>query len=280
MIWLLVLALGSMAGSGTATPRETASPAPVEVAPGQLVSWSASGTVECRHAQTVWEPLGETCWYAVDLLAEEGTRVVERRRDGRWENALVRVGGYPYEVQHIQIRDRSKVELSPENLERARQESRRVAALWDRATPRRFTLPLSPPLARMPMSGRFGARRVINGQPRSPHSGADYRADAGTPVRAAADGTVVLAEEHFFAGNSVYLDHGDGLITMYFHLREISVEPGRDVVAGQTIGRVGSTGRSTGPHLHFGARWRGARVDPELLLHPKRAVALEASHSR
>lgn len=278
MIWLLVLALGSLAGSGSASPRQTPSPAPdpgpVRVAPGQLVSWSAPGTVGCRHAQTTWKPLGETCWYAVDLLAKGGTRVVERRRDGCWENALVRVGEYPYEVQHLQIRDRSKVDLSPENVERARRESRRVAALWDRRTVRRFTLPLTAPLARMPVSGRFGARRVINGQPRSPHSGADYRADAGTPVRAAADGTVVLAEEHFFAGNSVYLDHGDGLITMYFHLREISVASGQEVAAGERIGRVGSTGRSTGPHLHFGARWRGARVDPELLLHPERAPRL------
>lgn len=297
MSWLLLLTLfpptGPVAVSPTASPlaalstdpaargteeapaRETVSRQTPVVGPGQLVRWSAPGTVACRHAQTTWEPLGETCWYPVDLLAASGVRVVERRRDGRWESALVRVGEYPYSVQRLEIRDRSKVDLSTGDLERARREGRRVAALWSRVTRRRFTLPLKTPLAQMPVSGRFGARRVINGEPRSPHSGADYRADAGTPVRAAADGTVVLAEEHFFAGNSVFLDHGDGLITMYFHLAEISVASGQDVAAGQTLGRVGSTGRSTGPHLHFGARWRGARVDPELLLHPERAPLLK-----
>lgn len=297
MSWLLLLALFPATGPATASPtssppaalpaepagtgtedapvRETASRQAPVVAPGQLVRWSAPGTVACRHAQTTWEPLGETCWYPVDLLAASGTRVLERRRGERWDNALVRVGQYPYSVQHLEIRDRSKVELSAEDLERARREGRRVAALWSRVTTPRFTLPLEPPLAQMPVSGRFGDRRVINGEPRSPHSGADYRAAAGTPVRAAADGTVVLAEEHFFAGNSVFLDHGDGLVTMYFHLAEISVASGQDVTAGQTLGRVGSTGRATGPHLHFGVRWRGARVDPELLLHPERASVLE-----
>ena len=280
---LILLVTGGLAAPVTALSPEGAQERPVAaarevpvVAPGQLVRWTAPGTVECRHAQTTWEPVGDTCWYPVDLLAESGPRVVERRRGERWENALVRVGEYPYEVQHLEIRDRSKVDLSAENLERVRRESRRIAALWGRRiTPRRFLLPLTAPLARMPVSGRFGARRVINGESRSPHSGADYRADAGTPVRAAAGGTVLLAEEHFFAGNSVFLDHGDGLITMYFHLAEISVAAGQDVTAGQTLGRVGSTGRSTGPHLHFGARWRGARVDPELLLHPQRAPRLE-----
>lgn len=270
MSWHVVLTLSLLTLSSGSSASRTAS-----VAPGQLVSWTGADTSACRHAQTTWEPLGETCWYPVDLLTESGTWVVERQQRERWENALVRIGEYPYRVQRLRIRDRSKVDLSVEDLERVRRESRRVAGLWDRSTPRRFSLPLTPPLSRMPDSGRFGARRVINGEPRNPHTGADYRADAGTPVKAAADGTVVLAEEHFFAGNSVYLDHGDGLITMYFHLQELLVVTGQDVTAGQTIGRVGSTGRSTGPHLHFGARWRGARVDPELLLHPERAPRLE-----
>ncbi|HVS16088.1 MAG TPA: M23 family metallopeptidase, partial [Thermoanaerobaculia bacterium] len=88
----------------------------------------------------------------------------------------------------------------------------------------------------------------------------------GTPVLAAGDGVVALADELFFSGNSIFLDHGDGLVTMYFHLHEVFVAPGESVTRGAVIGTVGSTGRSTGPHLHFGARWRGARVDPALLL--------------
>ena len=88
----------------------------------------------------------------------------------------------------------------------------------------------------------------------------------GTPVLAAAPGVVALAEEHFFGGNSVFIDHGDGLFTMYLHLSEILVKPGQEVRAGDRVGLVGATGRASGPHLHFGVRWRGARIDPAVLL--------------
>ena len=87
---------------------------------------------------------------------------------------------------------------------------------------------------------------------------------------------MLLAEEHFFAGKSVYIDHGGGLITMYFHLDTIAVAEGEDVTRGQVIGTVGSTGRSTGPHLHFGVRWLGARVDPAMLLDPNSAIRVPA----
>ncbi len=117
----------------------------------------------------------------------------------------------------------------------------------------------------MPEGGRFGARRFFNGQPRSPHSGADYAAAEGTPVRAVAAGTVVLADDLFFSGRSLFVDHGDGLISMYFHLSEALPGEGEEVRRGETIGRVGQTGRATGPHLHFGVRWRGARIDPDPL---------------
>ena len=93
-------------------------------------------------------------------------------------------------------------------------------------------------------------------------------------MRAAADGEVALTGDFFFSGSSVFLDHGDGLVTMYFHLSRIDVEPGARVERGQTIGAVGQSGRATGPHLHFAARWRGARVDPELLLRPAGAIQI------
>ncbi len=93
---------------------------------------------------------------------------------------------------------------------------------------------------------------------------------------AAADGVVALVAEHFFGGNSVFLDHGDGLITMYFHLSRVDVAEGRQLRRGECLGAVGSTGRATGPHLHFGVRWRGARVDPSLLLgDPARIPAID-----
>ena len=116
------------------------------------------------------------------------------------------------------------------------------------------------------ISGRFGSRRVINGQPRKPHSGEDIAAPEGTPVLAMNDGMVRLTADHFFSGKGVIVDHGLGLFSMYFHLSSVDVEQGQVVQKGQVIGKVGSTGRATGPHLHWGVRLNGARVDPYSLL--------------
>ena len=196
-----------------------------------------------------------------------GSLQLERWRHGEREHRSIEVASYPYDVQRLEIADDSRVNLSAENLERVGRENARIGALWSRENQAMFTLPLAPPLAELPPGGRFGARRIINDQPKSPHTGVDYSADQGEPVLAVAAGRVVLAEEHFFAGNSVFVDHGGGLVSMSFHLSEIAVESGELVERGQRLGAVGATGRATGPHLHFGLRWHGARVDPALLLH-------------
>lgn len=117
------------------------------------------------------------------------------------------------------------------------------------------------------ISGRFGSRRVINGQPRKPHSGEDIAAPEGTPVLAMNHGMVRLVADHFFSGKGVIVDHGLGLFSMYFHLSGVDVEQGQVVKKGQVIGKVGSTGRATGPHLHWGVRLNGSRIDPYSLLH-------------
>ena len=260
----MIIALSAFAAGG----------GPPEVAPGALVTWPGEGVTRCGMAGPKWDPLAGACWYAVDLLSPAGTLELGRWRGGELETRRVRVTDYPYPVQHIQLADDSRVDLSADDLARVSRENARIGALWDRRNAPRFRLPLVPPLERLPDGGRFGSRRFFNGQPRSPHSGADYAAEAGTPVLAAAAGQVALVGDFFFPGRSVFLDHGDGLITMYFHLSEIAVEEGAEVERGQTIGRVGATGRATGPHLHFGARWRGARVDPALLLRPAGAVEI------
>ncbi len=254
------LALAALLGVGAAPAA-----APVPVAPGVVVRWPGAGIEHCARGGERWAPIGGACLYPVDLLAT-GEIAIARSRAGRTERRTLRVGDYPYALQHVTIDDDSKVNPSASDLERIAREQARTAKLWSLDTPRRFALPLLPPLADLPAGGRFGARRVFNGQPRSPHSGADYAAAAGTPVRAAADGRVVLAEDQFFAGRAVFIDHGDGLISMYFHLSSILVRDGAEVKGGQSIGRVGATGRASGPHLHFALRWRGARVDPRFLL--------------
>ncbi|MCD4687735.1 MAG: M23 family metallopeptidase [Desulfuromonadaceae bacterium] len=122
----------------------------------------------------------------------------------------------------------------------------------------------------LPVQGKllspFGLQRILNGQPRSYHSGVDQRARLGEPVATAGGGLVVLVTNHFFAGKSVYIDHGMGVITMYFHLSRISISEGERVAAGQTIGLAGATGRASGPHLHWGARVHNCKVDPLALL--------------
>jgi len=129
----------------------------------------------------------------------------------------------------------------------------------------------------MPVDGElgsgFGLRRIINEAPRSPHSGQDIKAAAYTPVVSSNRGKVALVGEFFFGGNSVFIDHGQGLYTMYFHLSRVNVREGDVVRRGDTVGLVGSTGRALGPHLHWGARISGARVDPLLLVKATASLA-------
>ena len=235
------------------------------VRPGTVVRWSGEGIEACGMGARRFAPIAGACLYPIDLLRPAGPLTLSRWRAGRRERARVRVGAFDYPVQRLRL-PRRMVELSPEDAARVRQEQARIAPLWARDGPRLFTLPLATPLDPLTEGGRFGSRRVINGRWRSPHAGSDHAAAFGTPVLAAADGAVALVAELFFSGNSVFLDHGDGLITMYFHLRRVDVSEGQQLKRGERLGEVGSTGRATGPHLHFGVRWRGARVDPSLLL--------------
>jgi murein DD-endopeptidase MepM/ murein hydrolase activator NlpD len=177
----------------------------------------------------------------------------------------IRAKDFP--VQHLTL-PQEKVSLSRKNLERHWREKAaiknalaRLRPLEDRAWQRSFRRPVEGEV-----STPFGVRRVLNGKPRNSHSGVDLRGRAGEPVAASSDGIVILTGEHFFAGNSVYIDHGMGLVTMYFHLSEIMVKSGERVQAGQTIGLLGSTGRSTAPHLHWGLRVHNRPADPLSLL--------------
>ena len=158
------------------------------------------------------------------------------------------------------------VDLDKKTLARVTTESKAVHEAFDAFVPHplwkgRFVEPVSGKI-----SGRFGSRRVINGQPRKPHSGEDIAAPKGTPVIAMNDGMVRLTADHFFSGKGVIVDHGLGLFSMYFHLSSVDVKHGQVVKKGQVIGKVGSTGRATGPHLHWGVRLNGSRVDPYSLL--------------
>jgi len=219
-------------------------------------------------------------------------RVMVRRQDGRW----VAVAGIPldqtpgtvaltvtaadgsmrevafeivaadYATQHLTVPNRRHVEPDPEDLQRIGRERKIIDAALTR-----FTEADSPALAfAAPVPGRrsssFGLRRFFNGQPRSPHKGMDIAAPTGTPIENPLPGRVVATGDYFFNGNTVIVDHGEGLVTLYCHLERIDVEEGEDLAAGERLGTVGATGRVTGPHLHWGVYLNGTAVDPALFL--------------
>jgi hypothetical protein len=241
----------------------------VSADPGAVVRWSVPGTKLCLMGKRSWAPLQETCYYPIDLMTKPGTIKVSRRAaSGRVETAEISVGPNNYGTEEIDLGDIPQGNPSPEDLQRNARDQRRVSKIWIRKeTPARFELPLGPPLSPLPPAKTFGWKRIFNGkEAEQPHMGADFAIQAGTPVKAVADGRVLLADDLFFPGNAVFIDHGDGLVTESLHLSEIKVSAGQEVTKGDTIGLVGSTGRSSGPHLYFGVRWHGARIDPKLLL--------------
>jgi murein DD-endopeptidase MepM/ murein hydrolase activator NlpD len=248
------------------------------VAPGGVVRWPGHGIDRCRLDGHQWPPWEGACWFAVDLLQEAGPLEVERDRLGSSERLTITVADYPYAVQQLRVAP-EMADPPADQTDRIRRETERVGAVWGLGGTPLFRLPLGPPLDPMPKARSFGSRRIFNGQPRDPHSGVDLSASPGTPVLAAERGRVAIANDHYFSGQSVFIDHGGDLVTMYFHLDRIDVRDGEAVERGQVIGTVGSTGRVTGPHLHFGVRWHGARVDPAVLLgDPARVPVIGSDH--
>ncbi len=193
---------------------------------------------------------------------------------GKSETRLaIDVGPKRYAEQHLTIKNKRKVNPNEEDMRRITAERVRINAAmtqWhDVPDPDlTFATPLEGP-----RSDSYGKRRFFNGQPRRPHGGMDIAMPAGTPIVAAADGVVTETGDFFFNGNTVFIDHGQGLLTLYMHMQEIDVAPGQVVIKGQRIGTVGATGRVTGAHLHLSVRLNGTYVDPGLFLPPPRPAA-------
>ena len=275
---------GALLGLVPAAPAVAEGPVRVTVAPpspqpGDVVLLQISGGPPDVRADWDGRPLalfptahGVAALIGIDLDVRPGhigwrvTRPSVAKNGGALATGAVTVRARTFPTQPLTL-PKGMVDLDAPTLARVGTEREELkAALAAGAAERLWRGPFGIPVDGGQPTGGFGLRRILNGHPRSPHTGYDWAAPAGTPVLAANTGRAALVAEHFFAGRNVVLDHGLGLFTLYFHLTEARVAPGESVNAGQVIGTVGATGRVTGPHLHFAVLLNGARVDPEALL--------------
>jgi len=177
-----------------------------------------------------------------------------------WQRSVLIVGRtYPRQALNLPSKMVTPPTAELERIKAERVRTRKAKNTW--SDQRLWRLPFHRPVAGK-YTSVYGLRRVLNGKPKNPHRGVDFRAPAGTAVEAVADGRVILAEPHYYAGNSMYIDHGNGVISLYFHLSRFDVSLGDIIKRGQIIGRSGSTGRATGPHLHLSISVQGQLVDP------------------
>ena len=177
--------------------------------------------------------------------------------------AHIRVKPYKFLTKKITLPE-EKVTLSAEDLERSKRETELLESILSRNTERIWNRSFIKPTDTA-LSETFGVKRIMNEKHNSVHRGIDYKGKMGTPVKAVNDGTVALKEDLFFGGNTVVIDHGMGLFSIYMHLSKVHVSAGETVSKGQMLGLVGMTGRASGPHLHFGIKLLGVNVNPEAL---------------
>jgi murein DD-endopeptidase MepM/ murein hydrolase activator NlpD len=189
-----------------------------------------------------------------------------KNQQGQSQSIGFQVEDKAYEEQHITITDKRKVNPEKRDMERITRESKQIKSALRHWSAQDDVIVTFQKPVEGPTSSPFGLRRFFNEQARNPHSGLDIAAAEGAPIHAPAPGTVLDTGEFFFNGNTVLLDHGQGLVTMYCHMSKINVEPGQRVDSGDILGEVGMTGRVTGPHLHWGVSLNDARIDPLLFL--------------
>jgi len=269
----------AVSGDGsTVSPRLLPPQGPV--AQGEVARILVQGVPAGATVAGLWQgeslgffPLANGEWGAllgVDLRLSPGTYRLEVRLQPKGETPVlwtesVQVVAKDYGLESLQLPERM-VTLDAKSLKRVKEEEARFNAVWGRQSPECYWR--EPFLRPVPgaLLSTFGRNRVINGAQRSPHTGLDLRAAVGEPVLASNSGRVALVGDFFFNGRAVVIDHGFGLYTMYFHLSEVKVKEGERVERGAVIGLAGATGRASGPHLHWGVRLAGARVDPLALL--------------
>ena len=215
------------------------------------------------------EPKGFVGLLGIDMQEEPGTHELAIQitggEQGRSLSYRVLVLKEKFRVEHLKL-PKEKVDLDEQGLARWKGEQEQVKAALASDSPVKLWQPSFVEPVSGKRTGIFGSVRIMNGQARNPHNGEDIGAPLGTDVAATNDGIVRLTVDHIFSGKGVFLDHGLGFYSMYFHLSDVLVKEGDLVRAGQIVGKVGATGRATGPHLHWGVKLNGARVNPYALL--------------
>jgi len=204
-------------------------------------------------------------WIAIlgiPLTVKPGEQQVQI--DGRPQN--FRVESREYRAQHITLKNQRQVNPNPDDLRRIERELAEQTAAYRQFSPSQPSNLLFDKPVDGPLSSPFGLRRFFNGEERNPHSGLDFAARTGTPIKAPAAGRVILTGDYFFNGKTVFLDHGQGLISMFCHLSAVDVKTGDQLGRGDILGKVGATGRATGPHLHWNVSLNDARVDPSIFI--------------
>ncbi len=273
---LVGLLFGLLGWSLTATASEAASlndcgqenvHAKHTVVPGGIYRWTPPvGATDIRFNNRPVMRLGDQILVGIPLSQPLGSAKLAYLLTAQASSHSFNVVDKAYTEQHISLQNREMVNPNPEQLARIREESQRQRALYLQHSD-------APPPATgfiQPLQGRvsslFGHRRFFNGQARNPHSGLDIAAPTGSEISAPAAGEVTLVDDLYYNGKTIFLDHGQGLITMYCHLSESLVTQGERVTQGEVIGLVGATGRVTGPHLHWSVSLNGYRVDPQSMM--------------
>ncbi len=269
---LTAVVIGIFLGSGAAAqvvvdslPESLLAPGGIAVVPTQ--GEAVSGSFRDQRIMLAQHEGEQYAIIGIPLDAEPGPQQFKLTGAGGEQSELrFDVTYKQYRERHLTIANERQVNPNAEDMERITRESaemRQAFSTWSESLTPVFSM--RPPVDGV-RSSSFGSRSFFNGQPRNPHSGMDIAAAEGTPIHAPAPGVILATGNYFFNGNTIIMDHGHGLISLYCHMNTIDVEPGVAIKAGEQIGRVGSTGRVTGPHLHWSVNLNNVRVDPVLFL--------------
>lgn len=271
----IALALFVLSAAGSARAIEQGietlhHPVPGGVAVVTIDSADANPPVATfRDRRVLVIPAGQKRWFAIvgiPLDVRPGAQVLKVTTHEGLRTFSFAVNDKKYREQRLTIKNQRQVNPNPDDLKRIQSELELQNAAYRQFSPGQPSNLLFDKPVQGPLSSPFGLKRFFNGEPRAPHSGLDFAVPTGTPIHSPADGRVILTGDYFFNGNTVFVDHGQGLISMFCHLSVIDVSPGDKLKRGQVLGKVGATGRVTGAHLHWNVSLNDARVDPAIFI--------------